>query len=558
MRLKAFFSLVIPLLGWAAAASATDWSQWGGTDMRNMSSDERGIPAVFEPGKKASDGSGIDLRTTRNVRWVAKLGNETYSSPAVAGGRVFIGTSDSTLADPRFERTGGGVLLCLDEATGRLVWRLVVPRLTTGHKSVDFDAMGLGICSSPAVDGDRVYVVTNRDEVLCLDAQGMANGNDGPFTDERHYWVPAGHPPVEPGPQDADIIWRFDMTALPVFPHDAAASSVLVHDDVVYVGTANGVDHKKPPFPGAPSLIALDKRTGRLLAADNEGIGARTFHGQWSSPSLGRVGGRPLVFFGGGDGVCYAFDAVTAAAGSRGFLHKLWSYDCTAPYRLDKYGKPVDYWSGDKREDRGNLDDGRCASPCEIIGTPAFYKNRVYVAIGQDPQHGRGRGLLTCIDAAKAGDIAGGGKIWSYDKIDRSLSSVSVAGGLVYAADMPGRVHCLDAETGQCYWVYDCKSDIWTSTLVVDGKVFVGTAKGLWVLAAGKHPQVLATIRLGSPIRSMPVVADGTLFVASQRYLWAIGDAGLNYASVPATKSGHALATHPAATSAQQGGKHTL
>jgi outer membrane protein assembly factor BamB len=423
---------------------------------------------------------------------------------------------------------------------------------------VDFDAMGLGICSSPAVDGDRVYVVTNRDEVLCLDAQGMANGNDGPFTDERHYWVPAGHPPVEPGPQDADIIWRFDMTALPVFPHDAAASSVLVHDDVVYVGTANGVDHKKPPFPGAPSLIALDKRTGRLLAADNEGIGARTFHGQWSSPSLGRVGGRPLVFFGGGDGVCYAFDAVTAAAGSRGFLHKLWSYDCTAPYRLDKYGKPVDYWSGDKREDRGNLDDGRCASPCEIIGTPAFYKNRVYVAIGQDPQHGRGRGLLTCIDAAKAGDIAGGGKIWSYDKIDRSLSSVSVAGGLVYAADMPGRVHCLDAETGQCYWVYDCKSDIWTSTLVVDGKVFVGTAKGLWVLAAGKHPQVLATIRLGSPIRSMPVVADGTLFVASQRYLWAIGDAGLNYASVPATKSGHALATHPAATSAQQGGKHTL
>ena len=264
------------------------------------------------------------------------------------------------------------------------------------------------------------------------------------------------------------------------------------------------------------------------------------------------------MFFGGGDGVCYAFDAVTAAAGSRGFLHKLWSYDCTAPYRLDKYGKPVDYWSGDKREDRGNLDDGRCASPCEIIGTPAFYKNRVYVAIGQDPQHGRGRGLLTCIDAAKAGDIAGGGKIWSYDKIDRSLSSVSVAGGLVYAADMPGRVHCLDAETGQCYWVYDCKSDIWTSTLVVDGKVFVGTAKGLWVLAAGKHPQVLATIRLGSPIRSMPVVADGTLFVASQRYLWAIGDAGLNYASVPATKSGHALATHPAATSAQQGGKHTL
>ncbi len=205
--------------------------------MRTMSAIARGIPASFVPGKKASDGSGIDLRTTQNVKWVAKLGNETYSSPVVADGKVFIGTSDSTLADPRFEQTGGGVLLCLDEATGRLCWRLVVPRLTTGRRSTDFDAMGLGICSSPAVDGNRVYVVTNRDEVLCLDVNGMINGNDGPFTDERHYWVPVGHPPLEPGPHDADIIWRFDMTTLPVFPHDAAASSVLVHGDVVYVGT---------------------------------------------------------------------------------------------------------------------------------------------------------------------------------------------------------------------------------------------------------------------------------------------------------------------------------
>ena len=440
------------------------------------------------PGEKSPDGSGIDLRTTRNVRWTAKLGNETYSSPAIAGGKVFIGTSDSTLEDPRFEQTGGGVLLCLDEATGRLLWRLVVPRLTTGRKSDDFDAMGLGVCSSPAVDGNRVYVVTNRNEVLCLDANGMANGNDGPFRDERFYGVPAGHPPVEPGPLDADIVWRFDLSALPVFPHDAAASSVLVFGDVLFVGTGNGVDHKVPPLPSAPSLIALDKRTGRLLATDNDRIGARVFHGQWSSPSLGWIGSRPLVFFGAGDGVCYAFDAITATADSRRFLHKVWSYDCTAPYRRDSRGKAIDYWSGDRREGRGNLNDGRFLSPCEIIGTPVFYKNRIYVTIGQDPQHGRGRGLLTCIDATKTGDITSSGKIWSYDKIDRSLSSVSIADGLVYAADMPGRVHCLDAETGQCYWVHDCQSDIWTSTLVVDGKVFVGTRKGLCVLAAGRYP----------------------------------------------------------------------
>jgi outer membrane protein assembly factor BamB len=565
----------------APPLGGSDWPQWGGTHMRNMSSQERGIPCSFVPGRKRPDGSGIDERTTCNVRWIAKLGNETYSSPAVAGGRLFIGTGDGTLSDARFEPTGGGVLLCLDEATGRLLWRLVVPRLATGRRSVDFDAMGLGICSSPAVDGDRVYVVTNRDEVLCLDVNGMANGNDGPFTDERHYWVPAGHPPVEPGPQDADIIWRFDMTSLPVFPHDAAASSVLVQGDVVYVGTGNGVDHKIPPLPAAPSLIALDKRTGQLLAVDREQIGARVFHGQWSSPSAGWVDGRWLVFFGGGDGVCYAFEALNgrrglgplvsgtlraAAAGGASSLflpgpqglHKVWSYDCAAPYRLDKCGKPIDYWSGDRREGRGNLDDGRCASPCEIIGTPAFYKNRVYVAIGQDPQHGRGRGLLACIDAGECGDLTTRGRIWSYDKIDRSLSSVAIAGGLVYAADLPGRVHCLDADTGRCYWVYDCKSDIWTSPLAVDGKLFVGTRKGLWVLAAGKQPAVLGEIALGSPIRAMPVVANGTLFVASQRYLWAVEDAALRRAPVLATRGAARPAAAPPVPHAQPANKHTL
>ena len=125
----------------------------------------------------------------------------------------------------------------------------VVPRLTTGRKSTDFDGMRLGICSTPAVDADRVYVVTNRNEVLCLDVNGMARGSRGPFADQRSYEVPAGHPPVESGPQDADILWRFDMNALPVFPHDAAASSVLVFGDVLFVGTANGTDNGKRRCP---------------------------------------------------------------------------------------------------------------------------------------------------------------------------------------------------------------------------------------------------------------------------------------------------------------------
>ena len=68
----------------------------------------------------------------------------------------------------------------------------------------------------------------------------------------------------------------------------------------------------------APSLIVLDKHTGRLAATDDEQIGTRLLHGQWSSPSLGQVGGKTLVFFGGGDGVCYAFEALAGRARAAG------------------------------------------------------------------------------------------------------------------------------------------------------------------------------------------------------------------------------------------------
>ena len=79
--------------------------------------------------------------------------------------------------------------------------------------------------------------------------------------------------------------------------------------DLVYFGTCNAKTmHKYVPFPNARSLIALDKKTGRLVAVDNADIGKGIFHGSWSSPSLATVNGRPLIFYGGGDGVCYAFD----------------------------------------------------------------------------------------------------------------------------------------------------------------------------------------------------------------------------------------------------------
>jgi outer membrane protein assembly factor BamB len=513
------------LLGPQPVRSA-DSPRWGGRDDSNMVSDEKGLPESFVPGKKRSDGSGIDLATTENVKWVARLGSQTYGTPTVAGGRVFVGCNDEAMQDPKFRPTRGGAVKCFDEATGKLLWELAIPRKEIHDPSFNFDDMGLGVCSSPTVDGDRVYLVTNRCEVLCLDVHGQANGNDGPFRDEGQYMAGKGKPPIPLGPTDGDIIWRYDMIEQShVWPQDASNCSVLVHGNLVYVCTSNGVDrsHIRVPRPLAPSLIVLDKRTGRVVAQDDEKNGTRLFHGLWCSPSLAKVNGRELIFWGGGEGVCYAFEPVTATSEMPVPLKKVWSFDCNPPEYRFLDGKPRDYRAGDIRKHRDNKGDGSYVGPSEIIATPVCWHNRVYVTIGQDPSHGRGRGMLTCIDATQTGDVTKTAKIWSYDKIDRSISTVSIAGGLLYVADCcAGDVHCLDPNTGRLFWVHHTGGEIWSSTYVADGKVYVGTKKSLQVLAAGREDKLLSEIRPGSPIMCTPVAANGVLYVASQKYLWAV------------------------------------
>jgi outer membrane protein assembly factor BamB len=99
---------------------------------------------------------------------------------------------------------------------------------------------------------------------------------------------------------------------------------------------------------------------------------------------------------------------------------------------------------------------------------------------------------------------------------------VAIADGLLYIADVTGALFCLDAETGRCLWTHRTKAEVWGSPLVVDGKIFLGTQKSLWALAAGREKKVLSEIRLGSPVWCVPVVANGVLYVASQQYLWAV------------------------------------
>ena len=78
----------------------------------------------------------------------------------------------------------------------------------------------------------------------------------------------------------------------------------------------------------------------------------------------------------------------------------------------------------------------------EMISTPVIIGTTVYIANGQDPEHGEGVGHLYCIDATKRGDITKTGMIWHYDKIRRSISTPAIKDGIVYYPDFSGFLHC--------------------------------------------------------------------------------------------------------------------
>ena len=481
----------------AAAAAAADQPQWGERHSRNMISDETGLPETFDPA------------TGANIKWKAKIGNETYGTPVIAGGRVFIGTNND---EPRDARHQGdyGVLMCLDEKDGALVWQLVVPKIG-GDPLLDWPSAG--ICSPPTVEGDRVYIVSNRGEVMCLDIHGQANGNDGPYLDEGKHMVMRGGAAMAVTPVDADILWVFDLVSgVGIHTHDASHCSILVDGPFVYLNTSNGVDstHRKMITPDAPALIVLDKATGRLVARDAEHMGPRTFHCTWSSPAMGEVNGQRQVFFGGPDGVCYAFEALAALPppGEVRTLKCVWRFDCdpTAP-----------------KEDIHRVMPNRRDSPSNIKGMPVFYRNRVYVAAGGDIWWGKRQAWIKCIDATKTGDVTEGGQVWSYPVSSHCCATPSISSGLLFVSDCGKTVHCLDAETGKPYWTHKTRGEMWGSTLVADGKVYVGTRRrDFWILAADKEKRVLSSVDLDSAVCSTPVAANGVLYVTTQSYLYAL------------------------------------
>jgi outer membrane protein assembly factor BamB len=437
------------------AAECADWPQWGGSSNRNNVSDVRNLPGDWAPGDFDRKTGQWEPTTARNVKWVAILGSHAWGAPVIADGRIFMGTNNSNGYLKRYpSEVDLGCLLCFDEQEGKFQWQFSAEKLPGGRAH---DWPYLGIASTPLVDGDQAWFVSNRGEVICLDTRGFHDEeDDGPVVGEymsivtMPAYIPRAIPdpaivaslaasldrgeisaelraqfqrageelPVEvnvrveqPGSQwsftanvansprhymlrvegslrayrrqtlldkqEADVVWRFDMMKqFGSLQHNLATCCITSWKDTLFICTSNGIDesHTFIPAPNAPSFFAMNKRSGEVLWTSNL-PGPNILHGQWSAPAVGLLGGVPQVVFCGGDGWVYSFHA------------EQW-----------RDQKPQLLWKFDANAKDAILELGGRGTRNDLIALPVLNDNKVYIATGQDPEHGEGLACIWCID----------------------------------------------------------------------------------------------------------------------------------------------------------------
>jgi outer membrane protein assembly factor BamB len=285
----------------------------------------------------------------------------------------------------------------------------------------------------------------------------------------------------------------------------------------------------------------MNRDTCEVLWTDNS-PGANVLHGQWSSPAYAELGGVKQVLFGGGDGWMYSFDA----AGEDGKAKLLWKFDCNPKDSIYVLGGS--------------------ATRNHIIGTPVVYDGLVYVAVGEDPEHGEGGGHLWCIDPTKRGDVSptlvynskapetpiehkrlqamvgkdgdferdnpNSAAVWHYIGADpeefettmhRTCGTVAIKDNLLFVADFSGVFHCIDAKTGEAYWTYDMFAASWASPLIVEDRVYISDEDGdIAIFKVGKEQEMIGEMSMDSAVYTSPVAANSTLFIANRNRIYAI------------------------------------
>jgi outer membrane protein assembly factor BamB len=443
-----------------------DWTMWGGTSLRNNTPIGKNIVGEWAPGEFDRRTGAWNRDEAKNIKWVANLGSQTYGNTVVAGGKVFVGTNNSGGYLKRYPSDIDlGVFLCFDEKDGKFLWQHSSEKLPTGRVH---DWPLQGICCSPLVEGERLWFVTSRGEVRCLDINGFHDGKDDGLPasaeparlfDLRRADDPADDKvggyvaDLDAGKIPADVRTAFDKAGMPLPEGDIAVAKAEVPAPLkkwTFQAKVNGADRdmylelRGPNLSGFKIVTVDDKEEADVLWVYNMMDKLGTSQHNMCSCSVTALG--DILFVNTSNGVddshlvipapdAPSFIAMDKNSGEvywtdstpgRNVLHGQWSSPTVATidgvpqvifaggdawvysFRADKGkdGKPELLWKFDANPKDAILELGGRGTRNDVISTPVVYDNKVYFCTGQDPEHGEGDGILWCIDPTKRGDIS--------------------------------------------------------------------------------------------------------------------------------------------------------
>ena len=511
-------------------ARAEDWPMLGRDNTRNGVSTEINPPTFWRVVDTTDKERRLlpRNRMSGNMKWSVQLGSEMGGDPVVANGLVWIGTNNTPLNDLRLpdkalRQPDKAVLMCVREMDGEIVYNYESDRMPLRIYDPPYGPMA----STPLIEGDLLWFMTNRYSIVCLDVGPLQRGEGNP----NEIWK-------------KDMIQEFDISPRASYMNFHQWSSVASYKEWIYAITGNGVgeDYETVLKPNAPSLVCLEKRTGNLIWQDSS-PGKNILFGQWSSPLVVEVNGRAQVIAAQGDGWVRSFDALSGEL--------IWQFDMNRKaWKWQRSGK---------------------ANRSYFLATPVFHDNRVYVSVGQVwEDHFTKNGRLCCIDATKTGDIStelavdknnrpiphrrvqavdtaigerafsneNSGLIWEFaegakgeDTMSSSMSRVAIKNGLLITANMDGIVHCLDAKSGRKYWTHESLSTYFGSPIIVDERIYLANEERVDIFRLSEDPKL--AMYAGRPFAAnetgimsfgstSPVFANGVLYVANRSNLFAI------------------------------------
>jgi len=245
---------------------ADDWPQWMGPRRDNVWREEGVLETFPAEGPR--------------VLWRVPVSGG-YAGPAVSAGRVFV-TDYVTAADVKianFERkssTGTERVLCLDETTGRILWKHEYPVTYT-------IAYPAGPRCTPTVDGDRVYTLGAEGNLVCFAAATgrilWSRDLKKDYATKAALWGWASHPLVDgerliciAGTDAAHAIALDKLTGDEIWRAGKAPEQGYVPPSLIEAAGVRQLVLVKPD-----GVYAVEPETGKLLwetpyAADNGSI----------------------------------------------------------------------------------------------------------------------------------------------------------------------------------------------------------------------------------------------------------------------------------------------